>query len=125
MKAVYGFVGRGRKERIIYIREFKKGKCVAVYLIAIPLFFIGYNYVQEGHGAAIRRGAGDINSRAYNMAYQEHLRWNAYMMSYGIVPADKDTILNEKDSRGRFTNGNSYEERHHGNLTDFDGLWYL
>ncbi|MBQ6230839.1 MAG: hypothetical protein IJJ74_06935 [Eubacterium sp.] len=44
------------------------------------------------------------------------------MMSCGIVPADKDTILNEKDSRGCFTNGNSYEECHHGNLTDFDGL---
>ena len=243
LRAVYGFIRRDRKERIVFLREFKKGKCVAVYLIAIPLFFIGYDYVQEsgtyavfetisrtfnsvvnmialkfefmsvetlmkdnhfygsaeseekivkaadrswfaewpqakrdsnlyaslsvrskllmmgldfekkkggksylsydeymklyagddlpeitggamknGRGSAIRFSTNFKPSRAYNMAYQEHQRWNAYMMSRGIVPADKETILNETDDSGRHTNGNSYERRHHGNLTNFDGL---
>lgn len=74
------------------------------------------------HGSVARRGLEYKASRAQNMAFQEHLRWNAYMMSRGIVPADKETILNEKDNNGKYTNGNSYEKRHHGNLTDFDGL---
>ena len=78
--------------------------------------------MKDGHGSATRRGADFKNSRAYNMAFQEHLRWNAYMMSCGTVPADKETILNEKNSSGKYTNGNNYEMRHHGNLTDFDGL---
>lgn len=78
--------------------------------------------MKDGHGSATRRGADFKNSRAYNMAFQEHLRWNAYMMSCGTVPADKETILNEKNSSGKYTNGNNYDMRHHGNLTDFDGL---
>ena len=78
--------------------------------------------VKNGRGSAIRFSTNFKPSRAYNMAYQEHQRWNAYMMSRGIVPADKETILNETDDSGRHTNGNSYERRHHGNLTNFDGL---
>ncbi len=53
LRAVYGFIRRDRKERIVFLREFKKGKCVAVYLIAIPLFFIGYDYVQESGTYAV------------------------------------------------------------------------
>ena len=78
--------------------------------------------MKNGRGSAIRFSTNFKPSRAYNMAYQEHQRWNAYMMSRGIVPADKETILNETDDSGRHTNGNSYERRHHGNLTNFDGL---
>lgn len=33
-----------RQERIAFIRSFKKGKCVAIFLIAIPLFCLGYLY---------------------------------------------------------------------------------
>ena len=39
---------KSRRERIGFIRSFKKGKCLAVLLIAIPLFFIGY--VDKGVG---------------------------------------------------------------------------
>ena len=38
------FRKKGRAERITFIRGFKKGKCVAVFLIALPLLSIGYIY---------------------------------------------------------------------------------
>ena len=85
----------------------------------LPTFDEGGSH---GKGSGVRKIMDVRASRAYNMAYQEHLRWNAYMLSCGIVPADKETILCEKDEDGNFTNGNSYLKRHHGNLTDFDGL---
>ena len=48
LSVVFVIVGFFRKEsraeRITFIRGFKKGKCVAVFLIALPLFCIGYVY---------------------------------------------------------------------------------
>ena len=42
---VVSFVKKGdRKQRISFIRGFKKGKCLAVLLIAIPLMWVGYIY---------------------------------------------------------------------------------
>ncbi len=59
------------------------------------------------------------------LARHEHLRWNSYMISRGIVPASKEQILNEKiivNGEERYTNGKNYKLRKHGNLTTFDGL---
>lgn len=59
------------------------------------------------------------------LALQEHYRWNSYMITHGIVPADINTILNERvESNGeiRFSNGKNYAYRRHGNITTADGL---
>ncbi|MGN1042918.1 MAG: hypothetical protein ACI4SK_05500 [Christensenellales bacterium] len=65
-------------------------------------------------------------SRRRNLAILEHLRWNAFMISKGMVPATKDQIRNEtvakSDGRLKPTNGKNYYLRRHGNLTTFDGL---
>ena len=80
------------------------------------------NNTENGHGQSRRKGIEFQESRAKNMARQEHLRWNAYMISRGIVPAPIDAILHEKNAEGHFTNGTNYQMRRHGNLTTFDGL---
>ena len=51
-----------------------------------------------------------------NLAYQEHLRWNAFMICNGYVPASKSQILDEKGK------GKNHAERRHGNLTTQEGL---
>ena len=46
---IVSFVKKGdRKQRISFIRGFKKGKCLAVLLIAIPLMSVGYIYKGQG-----------------------------------------------------------------------------
>ena len=65
------------------------------------------------------------SSRRRNLAVHEHLRWNSFMISRGIVPASKDVILKEKalkEGKLKHTNGKNYAVRRHGNLTTFDGL---
>lgn len=65
------------------------------------------------------------DSKRKSFAELEHLRWNAFMLSKGMVPASKETILNdktEKDGKTVYTNGKSYELRRHGNITTFEGL---
>ncbi len=62
------------------------------------------------------------DGRRKNLAVHEHLRWNSYMISKGIVPASIEQIKTEKRADGKFTNGRNYEVRRHGNLTTFDGL---
>lgn len=57
-----------------------------------------------------------------NLAILEHLRWNSYMISKGMIPSTKEQILNEKRPNGKFTNGKNYNCRRHGNLTTFEGL---
>ena len=61
-----------------------------------------------------------------NLAVQEHYRWNSFMISQGMIPADRQTILNEKtvgkDGKEKYTNGKNYRLRRHGNLTTMDGL---
>ncbi|MCH5153073.1 MAG: hypothetical protein J1F68_03865 [Clostridiales bacterium] len=37
-------VVKGRAERIAYIRSFKKGKCIVIFISALPLYFMGYLY---------------------------------------------------------------------------------
>lgn len=65
-------------------------------------------------------------SKRRNMAIHEHLRWNSFMISKGIVPANRAQIASEKivgkDGIERYTNGKNYAVRRHGNLTTFDGL---
>ncbi len=65
------------------------------------------------------------DSRRKNLAIHEHLRWNSFMISRGIIPSTKNQILNEVikvDGKLKYTNGRNYSERRHGNLTTFDGL---
>ena len=57
-----------------------------------------------------------------NLAINEHQRWNAYMISKGLVPATIEQILNETDDKGNFTNGKNYGLRRHGNITTMQGL---
>ncbi len=47
-------------------------------------------------------------------AIQEHQRWNAYMISCGIVPSTIEQI--------RAGDSKNLTERRHGNITTFDGL---
>ena len=48
------------------------------------------------------------------MAIQEHQRWNAYMITQGVIPSTKEEIAREK--------GKNLTLRRHGCLTTFDGL---
>lgn len=81
-------------------------------------------YVQDdkGKNVAVRYSLHYKNSRRKLLAMQEHLRWNAFMLVKGFIPATKSDILNEKTEDGEYTNGKSYIMRHHGNLTTFEGL---
>ena len=47
-----------------------------------------------------------------NLAEQEHQRWNAFMLSKGVIPATKWQILNETkvvDGKTVYTNGKNYK----------------
>ncbi len=48
------------------------------------------------------------------MAIQEHQRWNAYMITQGVIPSSKKEMENE--------GGKNLALRRHGCLTTFDGL---
>ncbi len=60
-------------------------------------------------------------SRRKNLAVHEHLRWNSFMISKGMIPACKKLIMEERVD-GTFTNGRNYAVRRHGNITTFAGL---
>lgn len=62
------------------------------------------------------------DSRRTRLAIHEHLRWNSFMISKGMVPASKKLILEETTPTGRKTNGKNYAVRRHGNITTFEGL---
>ena len=55
-------------------------------------------------------------SRRQTLAMLEHLRWNAFMISKGFVPATKAEIC------ANTSNGKNYILRKHGNLTTHEGL---
>ncbi|MBQ2717905.1 MAG: hypothetical protein IJF75_04845 [Clostridia bacterium] len=61
-----------------------------------------------------------------NLAVHEHLRWNSFMISKGMVPASIEQIRNEvtikANGKEAYTNGKNYVLRRHGNLTTFGGL---
>ncbi len=66
-----------------------------------------------------------MDSRRRNMAIHEHLRWNSYMISQGVIPATIDQILHETTivkGKEKHTNGKNYALRRHGNITTFAGL---
>ena len=39
---------KSRAARIAYIRSFKKGKCIVIFISALPLYFMGYLYAGTG-----------------------------------------------------------------------------
>lgn len=80
-------------------------------------------YTVKANGKAIVHYPLDFRkSRRRTMAIHEHERWNAFMISKGLIPASLKQILEEKNSKGKYTNGNNSELRHHGNLTTYEGL---
>ena len=48
------------------------------------------------------------HSRRYNLAFHDHLRWNAYMITKGFVPSTVAQILEERTPDGRYTDGKNY-----------------
>jgi hypothetical protein len=38
---------KGRSKRIEFIRKFKKGNCAIIYLVAIPLYFLGHLFAKK------------------------------------------------------------------------------
>lgn len=56
-------------------------------------------------------------STRWNLAVQEHYRWNAYHLAHGIVPPSIDVILSDVNN-GKDING----KRTHPNITTMDGL---
>ena len=76
----------------------------------------------EGNCVAVRYSLEYKESRRKTMAIQEHLRWNAYMIMKGFVPAPIESIMEEVGDNGEHTNGRNYNMRRHGNLTTFEGL---
>jgi len=80
-------------------------------------------YAVKANGKAIVHYSLDFRkSRRRTMAIHEHARWNAFMISKGLIPASLKQILEEKNSKGKYTNGNNSDLRHHGNLTTYEGL---
>ncbi len=80
-----------------------------------------YNVTAEGK--PIVHYTLDFNaSRRTSLAIHEHLRWNSFMISKGMVPASKKLILEETNVKGEKTNGKNYSVRRHGNITTFEGL---
>lgn len=71
--------------------------------------------------AEIEYGLNFKQSRRRTMAIHEHLRWNSFIISRGLIPASLEQIKNEQKD-GCYTNGKDYAVRRHGNLTTFDGL---
>lgn len=57
---VISLIVKNRAERIAFIRGFKKGSCILIYLIALPLFFVGYFYSGHGFLTSIFEGIPDI-----------------------------------------------------------------
>lgn len=83
-----------------------------------------YNLTVEGK-RVIKYTLSFPQSARKNLAYLEHIRWNAFMLSKGIVPADRQHILGEKvlkKGKSVYSNGKNYALRRHGNLTTFEGL---
>ena len=76
---------------------------------------------ESGRPIIDRRTLEFPNGKRGNLAIQEHLRWNAFMMMKGLIPSSIDQILNEKVD-GKNTNGKRYELRRHGNITTMRGL---
>ena len=64
-------------------------------------------------------------SRRRNLAVQEHLRWNSFMISKGFIPSTLEEIVGEKitvNGKTKYTDGKRFDIRRHGNITTFDGL---
>ena len=44
---------KGRSKRIDFIRKFKKGNCAIVYMVAIPLYWMGHVYAGQSLFSAL------------------------------------------------------------------------
>lgn len=98
--------------------EVKEEEYLAIYSKNFP---IKYSLNDGVYKKVVQYDLDFKDSTRTNLAILEHYRWNAYMLTKGIIPASIDQILNEKVN-DRFTNGKNYALRRHGNITTFDGL---
>lgn len=98
--------------------EVKEDEYLAVYSKNFPIKYL----LNDGiYKKVVQYDLDFKESLRTNLAILEHYRWNAYMLTKGIIPASIDQILNEKVN-DKFTNGKNYALRRHGNITTFDGL---
>ena len=51
---------KSRPERIAYIRSFKKGKCIVIFISALPLYFMGYMFSGAGIANSAVSSIGDV-----------------------------------------------------------------
>lgn len=93
----------------------------AIYAKDFPIDKSSYDRDVEGK-KIIRYDLNFLPSLRTNLAVQEHLRWNSYMISKGMIPATIEQIKNEKDEKGKPTKGKNYRLRRHGNITTQEGL---
>ncbi len=85
-----------------------------VYTASDPITYQGNVQTSQGRRAISYTNDIKKNTVRFTYAYQEHARWNAYMISCGFVPLSKDEI-----SKGI---SKDLERRKHANITTFDGL---
>ena len=78
-------------------------------------------YFKDNDLKAFKYNLNFKDSPRKNLAFLEHERWNAFMISKGFVPATKEEIASEIIN-GKRTNGKNYLMRRHGCLTSFEGL---
>ena len=86
--------------------------------------FNSYGNVKANNKPIIKYTLDFKDTLRKTLAIHEHQRWNSFMISKGTVPSTLYQIF--ADHNGvKFTNGKSYKDRRHGNLTTFEGLvWY-
>lgn len=107
-----------------HCEEVKESDYLNVYAVKDELTFYevdGVPLTAQGK-PIIQYPSQFIDSLRRNFAIHEHLRWNSFMISKGMIPSTKEQILTEVDTDGKYTNGKNYALRRHGNLTTFDGL---
>ncbi|MCH5156362.1 MAG: hypothetical protein J1G02_00625 [Clostridiales bacterium] len=62
-EVVYVVVSLARKkraERVAYIRSFKKGKCIVIFISTLPLYFMGYLYAGTGVARSLIETIGQV-----------------------------------------------------------------
>ncbi len=92
----------------------------------LQLMGLDYSFGDKGISKEEYMSVYKKAERPFYMAVHEHYRWNAFMISKGMIPATIDQIKNEEvelaDGTKKFTNGKNYAFRRHGNITTLEGL---
>ncbi|MBQ7906721.1 MAG: hypothetical protein IJ309_01965 [Clostridia bacterium] len=116
----YDYVKASDPREAVSEKEF-----LSTYALGDPICYDKYSGVLADGKRIISYDIDFKESLRKTLAIHEHQRWNAFMISRGIIPSTIDQILNETtvvDGKTKYTNGRVYGERRHGNLTTFEGL---